>query len=68
MGSREVAEDLTSEVFHKALTNLQRFEWRGVPFVGWLLRIASNAIMDQGKRSSREVADLKDPEEIAEVG
>jgi|SRR5580704_2245550 RNA polymerase sigma-70 factor (ECF subfamily) len=68
VSSREIAEDLTSEVFHKALANLQRFEWRGVPFVGWLLRIASNAIVDQAKRSSKEVADLEDPEEIAEVG
>jgi RNA polymerase sigma-70 factor, ECF subfamily len=63
--SRETAEDLTSEVFHKALTNLSRFEWRGVPFVGWLFRIAANAIIDQSKRSSKEVSDLEDPEEIA---
>ncbi|MGA9039601.1 MAG: sigma-70 family RNA polymerase sigma factor [Terriglobales bacterium] len=68
VGSREIAEDLTSEVFHKALANLSRFEWRGVPFVGWLLRIASNAIVDQAKRSSKEITDLEDPEEIAEVG
>jgi RNA polymerase sigma-70 factor (ECF subfamily) len=68
VSSRETAEDLTSEVFHKALTNLQRFEWRGVPFVGWLFRIAANAIVDQAKRSSKEVSDLEDPEEIAEVG
>jgi RNA polymerase sigma-70 factor, ECF subfamily len=65
VSSRETAEDLTSEVFHKALTNLNRFEWRGVPFVGWLFRIASNAIVDQAKRSSKEVSDLEDPEEIA---
>ena len=65
VGSRETAEDLTSEVFHKALTHLKRFEWRGVPFVGWLFRIAANAIVDQAKRSFREVSDLGDPEEIA---
>jgi RNA polymerase sigma-70 factor (ECF subfamily) len=65
VNSRETAEDITSEVFHKALTNLKRFEWRGVPFVGWLFRIASNAIIDQAKRSSKEVSDLEDPEEIA---
>ena len=32
-GSRGEAEDLTAEVFHHALANLGRFEWRGVPFV-----------------------------------
>src|ERR1700690_3173262 len=61
VGAREVAEDLTSEVFHKALANLRRFEWRGVPFVGWLLRIAANAIVDQGKRSSKEASEIEDP-------
>jgi RNA polymerase sigma-70 factor, ECF subfamily len=65
VNSRETAEDLTSEVFHKALTHLQHFEWRGVPFVGWLFRIASNAIVDQAKRSAKEISDLEDPDAIA---
>ena len=32
VGDRDVAQDVTSEVFHHALANLQRFEWRGAPF------------------------------------
>jgi RNA polymerase sigma-70 factor, ECF subfamily len=44
VASRDVAEDVTSEVFHKALANLPRFEWRGVPFGAWLLKIAANVI------------------------
>jgi RNA polymerase sigma-70 factor (ECF subfamily) len=64
VGSREVAEDLTSEVFHKALANLHRFEWRGVPFGAWLLKIASNAITDQAQRSRRELS-FDDPPEIS---
>ena len=51
---REEAEDLTSEVFKQALSSLPRFEWRGVPFVAWLFRIASNAIIDRQKRNARE--------------
>ena len=51
---RDVAEDLTSEVFHKALANLGSFEWRGAPFAAWLIRIAANAIADQSKRAARE--------------
>ncbi len=35
--SREEAEDITSEVFHQALANLHRFEWRGAPFAAWLI-------------------------------
>lgn len=55
--SREEAEDLTSEVFHQALANIKRFEWRGVPFAAWLIRIAANAISDRWRSRSRESAD-----------
>ena len=55
--SRAEAEDLTAEVFHQALANLKRFEWRGIPFAAWLFRIAGNLISDRWQRSSREVAD-----------
>ncbi|HYV56093.1 MAG TPA: sigma-70 family RNA polymerase sigma factor [Candidatus Nitrosopolaris sp.] len=51
---REEAEDVTSDVFHRALANLGRFEWRGVPFAAWLLRIAANAIADRSLRAARE--------------
>ena len=51
---RDAACDLTSEVFHRALANLGRFEWRGVPFVAWLLRIAAHAIADRGARAARD--------------
>jgi RNA polymerase sigma-70 factor (ECF subfamily) len=54
VGNREEAQDLTAEVFHQALANLARFEWRGLPFPAWLLRIASNAIADSWKSKARE--------------
>ena len=56
VGDRDAAEDLTSEVFHQALANLGRYEWRGVPFAAWLYRIASNAIADRFERAARDVA------------
>src|SRR5262245_53178275 len=52
--NRHETEDLTSEVFHQALANIGRFEWRGSPFLAWLLRIASNAITDRWERQGRE--------------
>jgi RNA polymerase sigma-70 factor (ECF subfamily) len=54
VGDRSVAEDLTSEVFREALAGIRKFEWRGVPFIAWLLRIASRAIADHWQRSGRE--------------
>ena len=58
---RHEAEDLTSEVFHRALKNLPRFEWRGVSFAAWLFKIATNAIIDRAKRAakSREPLELE---------
>lgn len=51
---RQDAEDLAAEVFRQALQNLPRFEWRGVPFSAWLLRIAANAMADRWRRVARE--------------
>ncbi|HKR63958.1 MAG TPA: sigma-70 family RNA polymerase sigma factor [Thermoanaerobaculia bacterium] len=58
---RAAAQDITSEVFHQALANLKKFEWRGVPFASWLYRIASNAIVDHFQRTSREIEQTTEP-------
>jgi RNA polymerase sigma-70 factor, ECF subfamily len=46
---RDEAQDITADVFHLALKNLARFEWRGVPFAAWLFKIAFNEIADRAK-------------------
>lgn len=51
---RAATEDLTSEVFRKALASLPRFKWTGAPFGAWLIRIASNLIADRKKQAARE--------------
>jgi RNA polymerase sigma-70 factor (ECF subfamily) len=51
---RVIAQDITSDVFHQALANVKRFEWRGLPFAAWLYRIASNAVADHFARTARE--------------
>jgi RNA polymerase sigma-70 factor, ECF subfamily len=40
----ELARDLTSETFYKALHKLWTFHWQKVPFSAWLYRIASNEV------------------------
>jgi len=44
MDSETDAEDLTSQVFLKALINLNKFEFRGFPFSSWLYKIALNEV------------------------
>ena len=60
---RATAEDLTSDVFHRALTSLPGYEWRGAPFAAWLYRIAANAIADHCKRITRNASASIDPDE-----
>jgi RNA polymerase sigma-70 factor (ECF subfamily) len=47
VGNREEAQDVTADVFHQALAGLPRFEWRGLPFLAWLLGIAANVLSDR---------------------
>ena len=62
-GNRAEAEDLTSEVFRRALENLRSYEWRGIPFAAWLLRIAANALAHRWEKAGRESGDP--PPEVA---
>jgi RNA polymerase sigma-70 factor (ECF subfamily) len=57
---RGAAEDLTSDVFHRALASLHSYQWTGAPFCAWLIRIAANAVADHSKRASRETSNLAD--------
>ena len=68
VGDRDAAQDLTSDVFHKALASIHGFEWRGVPFAGWLLRIAANMIVDRSKRGTREVTGQDGLADVPDLG
>lgn len=41
------AEDITQVVFAKLMTAIVKYDERAVPFLGWLLRVAHNAAIDQ---------------------
>jgi RNA polymerase sigma-70 factor (ECF subfamily) len=41
-----LAHELTSNTFFKAMSRLDRFRWRRLPFSAWLYRIASNEVAD----------------------
>jgi len=62
---RAAAEDITADTFHRALAGLRQYEWRGLPFGAWLVRIAANAIADRARRGSRDVAS---GDEVPDVG
>lgn len=43
-GRESLTADLCSQTFLKALQNLKKYQYRGVPFSAWLYRIASNEV------------------------
>jgi RNA polymerase sigma-70 factor (ECF subfamily) len=53
VGAGPEAEDLTAEVFLKAMQSLDSYRWQGVPFSAWLLRIAHNWLVDYLRRKKR---------------
>lgn len=57
---RGVAEDITADVFHRALESLGKYQWQGAPFSAWLLRIAANALADHWRKTSREAVPTAD--------
>jgi len=46
VSSVQEAEDLTHEVFLKALSNIRKYEKRGASFTSWLYEIARNKVID----------------------
>ncbi len=56
LGDATEAEDMTQQVFLKALQSISSFQWRGVSFSAWLFRIAHNQSVDYFRRKSRRDA------------
>lgn len=59
LGNAAAAEDVTAEVFVKALRGIGRYGDRGRPFSCWLYRIARNALADHFRHEpvSRQLSD-----------
>ena len=47
----EVANDLCSQAFTNALNNINKYEFRGLPFSAWLYKIASNEVRKYYRRN-----------------
>jgi len=63
----DICADVTSQVFLKAMLNLKKYTYRGVPFSAWLYRIASNEVNQffRNKKSDRVVSmDKSDMERV----
>jgi RNA polymerase sigma-70 factor, ECF subfamily len=64
VASRQIAEDLTSETFFKALRGIGSFHWQGKDFGAWLTTIARNLVLDNAKLARNR---LESPSAILET-
>ena len=53
IGDEQITTDIVSEVFYRALHNLKKYEFRGLPFSSWLLRIAHNETIKHYRKVSK---------------
>ena len=53
---RDLAEDLLSETFVRALRNISKFQWRERGLLPWLIRIAKNLCLDHLRKAGRQSA------------
>jgi len=53
VGDKDLTSDITSQVFLKALLNIKKFSFRGLPFSAWLFRIALNESNDFFRKNKR---------------
>lgn len=67
VGNQTDAEDITQQIFLKALENISSYRWRGKPFASWLFRIAHNLVVDHWKKKGREKVASVDPEELDQM-
>ena len=54
IGNRVEAEDMTQQVFVKALNSISSYKWKGLPFSAWLYRIAHNQVVDYLRKKTRQ--------------
>lgn len=58
VNDKDAAYDITSQVFMKAIVNIKKYEYRGVPFGSWLYQISRNELNDY-YRSKKALPTLK---------
>ena len=62
VGEKELAADITQQVFLNALSNIHKYQFRGLPFSSWLFRIAVNQCTDFFRRNKKmRTVVLEDP-------
>lgn len=66
VSDRQLAEDITGDVFTRMVINLPKYRPTGVPFLAWLYRIARNLVIDNYRKTdSRDQLSLEQIKNIS---
>lgn len=60
VGVKQLAEDLTSDVFVQALSALRKDRFAHTTLVGWLYRTAHNRVIDHYRRERKKIVPLEE--------
>ncbi len=64
---KETAFDISSQVFLKAMLNLGRYEFKGLPFSAWLYRIAINELNSHFRNNKNSRALNVEADQVADM-
>lgn len=55
----DIAKDITSETFLKALKHIGSFRWKNISFSSWLYRIASNEVVNYYRKNKYKAVSIE---------
>lgn len=67
MEDEETAADVTAQIFMKAMTNISKYTFQGVPFSAWLYRIALNEINMYYRQNKLNATESIESKQIADM-
>jgi len=68
LANKELAEDITCEVFMRAVNGVKNFDTtKGIRFSAWLYRVAHNQIYDYYKKHKKEVLMDLDTHDVIDI-
>ncbi len=67
MADEDLAADITSQAFLKAMTNIQKFNFQGVPFSAWMYRIALNEVNMHYRQDKSQLHESAEKSQLADI-
>lgn len=67
LADEATAADVTAQAFLKAMTNIQKYSFQGVPFSAWIYRIALNEVNMYYRQDKSQLYESAEKTQLAEI-